>query len=220
MSRIGKKPVELPSGVSASVSGQTVEVKGPKGTRTFTATDDVTITVPAGHRVVSANFVFNPAAKQLAAFQNRQLRTIEQGKCQPLPYHESTGLLFSRPARGVTFKAPTLATREEQPFTTNRPLPDLTPIKAPAMCRFHVDTGTDRAQMVRVFAAERKGNKGQVHRGEQLQSKQVSNGDRASFDIAHGTLIEIQVSDGPARGSRPSAPQTSVHEVQCLASFD
>ncbi|MDG3041662.1 50S ribosomal protein L6 [Roseicyclus marinus] len=45
MSRIGKKPVELPSGVSASVSGQTIEVKGPKGTRTFTATDDVTLTI-------------------------------------------------------------------------------------------------------------------------------------------------------------------------------
>ncbi|MDX8350150.1 50S ribosomal protein L6 [Cognatiyoonia sp. IB215446] len=45
MSRIGKKPVELPSGVTASVSGQTIEVKGPKGTRSFTATDDVTITV-------------------------------------------------------------------------------------------------------------------------------------------------------------------------------
>lgn len=45
MSRIGKKPVELPSGVTASVSGQTVEVKGPKGTRTFNATDDVSISV-------------------------------------------------------------------------------------------------------------------------------------------------------------------------------
>jgi len=45
MSRIGKKPVGLPKGVSASVSGQTVEVKGPKGTRSFTATDDVTITI-------------------------------------------------------------------------------------------------------------------------------------------------------------------------------
>lgn len=45
MSRIGKKPVELPSGVSASVSGQTIEVKGPKGTRSFNATDDVTIAV-------------------------------------------------------------------------------------------------------------------------------------------------------------------------------
>jgi large subunit ribosomal protein L6 len=45
MSRIGKKPVDLPSGVTATVSGQTIEVKGPKGTRSFTATDDVTIAV-------------------------------------------------------------------------------------------------------------------------------------------------------------------------------
>jgi large subunit ribosomal protein L6 len=45
MSRIGKRPVELPSGVSAAVSGQTIEVKGPKGTRSFTATDDVTLAV-------------------------------------------------------------------------------------------------------------------------------------------------------------------------------
>lgn len=45
MSRIGKKPVELPGGVSASVSGQTIEVKGPNGTRSFRATDDVTLAV-------------------------------------------------------------------------------------------------------------------------------------------------------------------------------
>jgi large subunit ribosomal protein L6 len=44
MSRIGKQPVAIPSGVTATVSGQTVEVKGPKGTRSWTATDDVTIT--------------------------------------------------------------------------------------------------------------------------------------------------------------------------------
>ena len=45
MSRVGKKPVELPTGVEATLSGQTVTVKGPKGQRAFTATDDVTITV-------------------------------------------------------------------------------------------------------------------------------------------------------------------------------
>ena len=45
MSRIGKKPIDLPSGVSASLSGQTVEVKGPKGTLSFKGTDDVTIEV-------------------------------------------------------------------------------------------------------------------------------------------------------------------------------
>ena len=48
MSRIGKKPVSVPKGVTASVSGQTVEVKGPKGTRSFQATDDVTIVLEEG----------------------------------------------------------------------------------------------------------------------------------------------------------------------------
>ena len=48
MSRIGKRPVELPSGVEANVSGQTVTVKGPKGSREFTATDDVTLAVEDG----------------------------------------------------------------------------------------------------------------------------------------------------------------------------
>ena len=45
MSRIGKKPVELPAGVTASVAGQTIEVKGPKGSLSFKATDDVDIKV-------------------------------------------------------------------------------------------------------------------------------------------------------------------------------
>ena len=45
MSRIGKKPVTLVKGVSASISGQTIEVKGPKGTRSFTAGDDVTLSI-------------------------------------------------------------------------------------------------------------------------------------------------------------------------------
>ena len=45
MSRIGKKPVELPSGVTAVVTGQTIEVKGPKGVLSFKATDDVDLKV-------------------------------------------------------------------------------------------------------------------------------------------------------------------------------
>lgn len=36
MSRIGKKPVTLPAGVSATIDGSTVTVKGPKGTLTRT----------------------------------------------------------------------------------------------------------------------------------------------------------------------------------------
>ena len=36
MSRIGKRPVPIPSGVTAAVSGQKVTVKGPKGELSFT----------------------------------------------------------------------------------------------------------------------------------------------------------------------------------------
>ncbi len=45
MSRIGKKAVDLPSGVTATLSGQQIEVKGPKGVLSFKATDDVTIAI-------------------------------------------------------------------------------------------------------------------------------------------------------------------------------
>ncbi|MTH77761.1 50S ribosomal protein L6 [Paracoccus aestuariivivens] len=48
MSRIGKKPVALPNGVTAEIKGQTIEVKGPKGVRSFTATDDVTLSLEDG----------------------------------------------------------------------------------------------------------------------------------------------------------------------------
>ena len=43
MSRIGKKSVSVPKGVTASVSGQTVKVKGPKGELSFLASDDVAV---------------------------------------------------------------------------------------------------------------------------------------------------------------------------------
>jgi len=52
MSRIGKQPVALPDGVSASVSGQTIEVKGPKHSSSFTFTDDVTIEIGNGEITV------------------------------------------------------------------------------------------------------------------------------------------------------------------------
>lgn len=64
MSRIGKKPVELPSGVTASVSGQTVEVKGPKGIRTFKATDDVTISVDGNVVIVKPRGTSKRARQQ------------------------------------------------------------------------------------------------------------------------------------------------------------
>ena len=41
MSRIGKKPVAIPKGVTASVNGQEIAVKGPKGELKHVLVDDI-----------------------------------------------------------------------------------------------------------------------------------------------------------------------------------
>src|SRR5215471_8561970 len=48
MSRIGKKPVPIPSGVTAAVEGQTVKMKGPKGALALVLPDDVTVKMDKG----------------------------------------------------------------------------------------------------------------------------------------------------------------------------
>ena len=53
MSRIGKQPVAIPSGVDISLAGNTLTVKGPKGTLTQTVHPDVTITIADSEVVVT-----------------------------------------------------------------------------------------------------------------------------------------------------------------------
>jgi large subunit ribosomal protein L6 len=48
MSRIGKRPVAVPSGITANVSGQTVKVKGPKGALEVVLHDDVSVKLEEG----------------------------------------------------------------------------------------------------------------------------------------------------------------------------
>jgi large subunit ribosomal protein L6 len=48
MSRIGKKAVRIPSGVTASVEGQIVKMKGPKGALQFVVPDEILVTMDKG----------------------------------------------------------------------------------------------------------------------------------------------------------------------------
>ena len=126
MSRIGKKPVDLPEGVSASVSGQMIEVKGPKGTRSFKATDDVTLTVednvvtvtPRGKskrarqqwgmsRTMVANLVTGVSTgfKKELEIQGVGYRTNMQGNTLRLNLGLSHDVDYTPPA-GVTVTAP------------------------------------------------------------------------------------------------------------------
>ena len=61
MSRVGKRPVAIPSGVTASVEGQTVKVKGPKGQLQFVVHDDVEVKLDKGEVKVAPKFKTNRA---------------------------------------------------------------------------------------------------------------------------------------------------------------
>ena len=51
MSRIGKKPITLPQGVTLTVNGQTIEVKGPKGTLTMDAHPTMSVLIDEENNV-------------------------------------------------------------------------------------------------------------------------------------------------------------------------
>lgn len=53
MSRIGKKPVVLPAGVTAKVEGQSISVKGSKGELSFAAPDQVSVALSDGKIAVA-----------------------------------------------------------------------------------------------------------------------------------------------------------------------
>src|SRR5712691_2100941 len=48
MSRIGRKPVAIPAGVTANVAGRTISVKGPKGSLQLMLHEDVSAKMEAG----------------------------------------------------------------------------------------------------------------------------------------------------------------------------
>ena len=53
MSRIGRMPVEIPAGVTVTVNGNTVTVKGPKGTLTQSFSERMTIAVEGNQALVT-----------------------------------------------------------------------------------------------------------------------------------------------------------------------
>jgi large subunit ribosomal protein L6 len=53
MSRIGKLPIPVPTGVEIKIDGQNVDVKGPKGTLSLTVTAPITISIEDGTLTVA-----------------------------------------------------------------------------------------------------------------------------------------------------------------------
>ena len=78
MSRIGKRPVTIPSGVTATVDGQTVKMKGPKGQLQFVVHDDVEVKLDKSVVTVAPRVETN-RARALYGTARAQIANLVEG---------------------------------------------------------------------------------------------------------------------------------------------
>jgi len=80
MSRIGKLPVAIPKGVTVSVAGGRVAVKGPKGDLSTHVLDGTTVIVDAAEvKVTAERITRNPAFGTMRANINNMVLGVTQG---------------------------------------------------------------------------------------------------------------------------------------------
>ena len=78
MSRVGKKPVAIASGVTANIEGQTVKMKGPKGALQFVVHDDVSVELKDGKITVSPR-AETKRARSLYGTARAQINNLLEG---------------------------------------------------------------------------------------------------------------------------------------------
>ena len=163
MSRIGKKPVELPSGVSAAVSGQTIEVKGPKGVRSFTASDDVTLAVEEGKVVVSPRGKSKRARQQWGMSRTmvaNMVKGVSEGFKKEL---EINGVGYRAQLQGNTLKL-NLGLSHDVDF----PIPSDVTVSAPKPTQIIIE-GIDPQRVGQVAANIREWRKPEPYKGKGIK---------------------------------------------------
>jgi len=165
MSRIGKKPVALPSGVTASVSGQTVEVKGPKGTRRFTGTDDISITVDDSVIRIEPRGK-SKRARQQWGMSRTQVQNCVTGVTEGFKKElEISGVGYRAQMQGTTLKL-NLGYSHDVDFAT----PEGVTISAPKQTEIVVE-GIDQQQVGEVAANIRNWRAPEPYKGKGIRYK-------------------------------------------------
>ena len=165
MSRIGKKPVELPSGVTATVSGQTIEVKGPKGARSFTATDDVTIAVEENAVKVTPRGT-SKRARQQWGMSRSMVENLVVGVTEGFKKElEITGVGYRANMQGNTLKL-ALGYSHDVDFE----VPAGVTVTAPKQTEIVVE-GTDQQLVGQVAANIREWRKPEPYKGKGIRYK-------------------------------------------------
>jgi len=160
MSRIGKKSVAVPSGVTAAVEGQTVKVKGPKGALQLVLHDDVAASMDKGavkleprHETKRARSLWGTSRTQVANLMAGVTKGFEEKL-------EITGVGFRAAVQGKQLNLQLGFSHD-----VNYPIPQGITIATPKPTEIVV-TGTDKQQVGQVAAELRSYRPPEPYKGK------------------------------------------------------
>jgi len=163
MSRIGKKPVTIPAGVTATIEAGLLSVKGPKGSLVMPLADDVTYTVEDGSISVK------PAndTKRARSFWGMQrtlvanlITGVTEGYTKVL---EITGVGYRANSQGKTLKLQLGYSHD-----VDYPVPEGIEIKTPDNTTVEI-TGIDKQKVGQVAAEIRRWRKPEPYKGKGIK---------------------------------------------------
>ena len=163
MSRIGKKPVTVPSGVTANIAGGELSVKGPKGTLTMPLADDIKYeTVDGGISVQPAN-----DTKRARAFWGMQ-RTLVQNLVTGVTEGFSKKLLITGVGYRAAAQGKTLKLQLGYSHDVNFEIPEGIEIKTPDQTTVEI-SGIDKQKVGQVAAEIRRWRKPEPYKGKGIK---------------------------------------------------
>ncbi|HEY5710784.1 MAG TPA: 50S ribosomal protein L6 [Allosphingosinicella sp.] len=163
MSRIGKRPVPLPSGVTATTEGQILSVKGPKGTLSLRMRDEIVYDIKEGEiSVQPAN-----GTKQARAFWGMQ-RTLVQNLVTGVSdgftkVLEITGVGYRAAAQGSNLRLQLGYSHD-----VNVAVPEGIEVKTPDATTVEI-SGIDRQKVGQIAAEIRRWRKPEPYKGKGIK---------------------------------------------------
>jgi large subunit ribosomal protein L6 len=163
MSRIGKRPVPLPAGVTATVEGRMLSVKGPKGTLSLQMADDIS------YDIKDEAIDVNPAndTKRARSFWGMQRTLVQnlvtgvtEGFTKTL---EITGVGYRAAAQGKNLRLQLGYSHD-----VNVAVPEGIEIKTPDPTTVEI-SGIDRQQVGQIAAEIRRWRKPEPYKGKGIK---------------------------------------------------
>ena len=163
MSRIGKKAVAVPSGITANVEGQTVKIKGPKGVLSAVLPDEVVVKLDGGQIKVDPRTDTKRARSQWGTARTlvaNLITGVTKGFEQRL---EINGVGYRAAVQGKNLQLALGYSHE-----VNYPIPEGITIATPRPVEI-VITGSDRQKVGQVAAEIREYRPPEPYKGKGIK---------------------------------------------------